>query len=164
MSSSSTTSALSAYQGCVLNHCVGVINSKIPSAASSGNQLADKNYVDDGINSVTAYYITKNAQGDQFACYAELAAATTFYSGGVARTPTRNDYTIVGDDECHGDSTTRYIYNSGWEYQYTVNESPMTTAQVNAINSGITSAKVTCYDNCMAQCCDIPTNNCQLTN
>ena len=53
----------------------------IPSAATSSNQLADKDYVNDGINSVTAYYITKNAQGDQWASYAELAAATTFYSG-----------------------------------------------------------------------------------
>jgi hypothetical protein len=60
---------------------VDTINGKIPSAATSSNQLADKNYVDDSINSVTAYYITKNAQGDQWASYAELAAATTFYSG-----------------------------------------------------------------------------------
>jgi len=59
---------------------ISTINGKIPSAASTSNQLADKNYVDDGINSVTAYYITKNAQGDQWATYAELAAATTFYS------------------------------------------------------------------------------------
>ena len=78
--------------------------------------------------------------------------------------PTRNDYTIVLDDECYSDATTRYIYNSGWEYQYTVNETALTCSQLNALNSGITSAKVSCYDSCMAQCCDIPTNNCQLTN
>ena len=121
-------------------------------------------YVNDSINSVTAYYITKNAQGDQFATYAELAAATTFYSGGVVRVPTRNDYTIVLADELHDDATTRYIYNSGWEYQYTVNETALTQAQLDAINSGITAAKVTCYDSCYAQCCDIPTDNCQLSN
>ena len=57
------------------------IDAIIPSAATCSNQLADKDYVNDSVNSVTAYYITKNAQGDQFACYAELAAATTFYSG-----------------------------------------------------------------------------------
>jgi hypothetical protein len=57
------------------------INGKIPSEASSSNKLADKQFVNDAINSVTAYYITKNAAGDQFATYAELAAATTFYSG-----------------------------------------------------------------------------------
>ena len=121
-------------------------------------------YVNDSINSVTAYYITKNAQGDQFATYAELAAATTFYSGWVVRVPTKNDYTIVLADENHDNATTRYIYNSGWEYQYTVNETALTQAQLDAINSGITAAKVTCYDSCYAQCCDIPTDNCQLSN
>jgi hypothetical protein len=60
---------------------ISTINSKIPSAATSSNQLADKDYVNDGINSVTAYYITKNAQGDQWATRAELFAATIFYSG-----------------------------------------------------------------------------------
>lgn len=125
---------------------VDTINGKISSAASSSNKLVDKNYVDDSINSVTAYYITKNAAGDQFATYAELAAATTFYSGGVARVPTRNDYTIVLDDENHSHATTRYIYNNGWEYQYTVNETPLTQAQLNALNSGITAGKVSTYD------------------
>ena len=118
----------------------------IPSAATSSNKLTDKNYVDDSINSVTAYYITKNAAGDQFATYAELAAATTFYSGWVVRVPTRNDYCIVLDDENHDHATTRYIYNTNWEYQYTVNETALTTAQINALNSWITSAKVTTYD------------------
>jgi len=125
---------------------ISTINGKIPSAASTSNQLADKNYVDDGINSVTAYYITKNAQGDQWATYAELAAATTFYSWWVQRTPTRNDYTIVLADENHDNATTRYIYNSGWEYQYTVNETAMSQAQLDAINSWITSWKVSTYD------------------
>lgn len=125
---------------------VATINWKIPSAATSSNQLADKNYVDDSINSVTAYYITKNANGDQFATYAELAAATTFYSGGQVRVPTKNDYTIVLSDEQHDNATTRYIYNNGWEYQYTVNETAMTQAQLNALNSGITSWKVSTYD------------------
>ena len=125
---------------------ISTINGKIPSEASTSNQLADKQYVLNNINSVTAYYITKNAQGDQFATYAELAAATTFYSGGVVRVPTRNDYTIVLADENHDNATTRYIYNSGWEYQYTINETPLTQAQLDALNSGITAAKVTNYD------------------
>lgn len=37
------------------------IDAIIPSAATCSNQLADKDYVNDSINSVTAYYITKNA-------------------------------------------------------------------------------------------------------
>ena len=125
---------------------ISTINWKIPSAATTSNQLADKNYVDDSINSVTAYYITKNAQGDQWATRAELFAATTFYSWWVVRVPTKNDYTIVLDDENHDHATTRYIYNNGWEYQYTVNETALTQAQLNALNSWITSAKVTIYD------------------
>lgn len=125
---------------------ISTINWKIPSAATTSNKLADKNYVDDSINSVTAYYITKNAQGDQWATRAELFAATTFYSGWVVRVPTKNDYTIVLSDEQHDNAITRYIYNSGWEYQYTVNETALTQAQLDALNSWITAAKVTQYD------------------
>lgn len=125
---------------------ISSIDALIPSEATSSNKLADKDFVGDSINSVTAYYITKNANWDQFATYAELAAATTFYSGGVVRVPTKNDYTIVLSDENHDNATTRYIYNNGWEYQYTINETPLTQAQLNALNSGITSGKVTTYD------------------
>lgn len=146
LSTQSSTSALSANQGYVLKWYVDAINGKIPSEATSSNKLADKQFVNDAINSVTAYYITKDATWNQFATYAELAAATTFYSGWVVRTPTRNDYTIVLDDETHNDEVTRYIYNSGWEYQYTINESPLTQAQLDALNSWITSGKVTSYD------------------
>lgn len=147
LNSQSATSTLSANQWYVLKWYVDTINWKISSNASSSNKLMDKNYIDDAINSVTAYYITKNAQGDQFATYAELAAATTFYSWGVARTPTRNDYCIVLEDENHDDATTRYIYQwSQWEYQYTVNETALTQAQMDALNSWITAAKVSAYD------------------
>lgn len=126
---------------------VATINWKIPSAATDTNQLADKDYVNDSINSITAYYITKNAAGDQFATYLELSTASTFYSWGVVRTPTRNDYCIVQADENHDNATTRYIYqNNQWEFQYIVNETALTTAQLNALNSWITSGKVSTYD------------------
>lgn len=125
---------------------ISTINGLIPVAATTSNQLADKDFVNNGINSVTAYYITKNANWDQFATYAELSSATTFYSGWVVRVPTRNDYTIVLADENHDNATTRYIYNSWWEYQYTVNETALTQAQLDALNSGITANKVSTYD------------------
>lgn len=125
---------------------ISTINWKIPAEASSSNQLADKAYVWDSINSVTAYYITKDANWNQFATKAELNAATTFYSWWEVRVPTKNDYTIVLSDETKDNATTRYIYNNSWEYQYTVNETALTQAQMNAINSGITSAKVSSYD------------------
>ena len=128
---------------------VTTIEGEIPSQASSSNQLADKNFVNSSINALAAYYITKNAAGDPFATKAELNAATTFYSGGVARVPTTNDYCIVLADESKQsttgvDPTTRYSYQgSQWEYQYTINDTPLTSAQLAALNSGITSSLVT---------------------
>ena len=146
LNSTSTTDALSAAQGKALNDSIWTINGKISAAASTSNQLADKNYVDTAINSVAAYYLTKNAAGDQFATYAELAAATTFYAGWVVRVPTRNDYCIVADDENHDHATTRYIYNTNWEYQYIVNETALTSDQIAALNSGITAWLVSTYN------------------
>ena len=133
---------------------VANIEDKIPSDASSSNQLADKSYVNDQINAMAAYYITKNAAGDAFATVAELTTTSTVYSGGEVRVPTRNDYAIVLADENHDDATTRYSYQHDgdtydtqyWQYQYTVNESPFTQEQLDAINSGITSDKVSTYD------------------
>lgn len=142
------------------NGKVDAIEGKIPSEASSTNKLADKDFVNNAINSVTAYYITKNAVGDPFATKAELNNATTFYSGGEVRTPTRNDYCIVLKDESKRDATTgedpttRYIYNSGWEYQYTVNTTGFTQAQWDAVNSGITTTLVG----------NIQTNNAKVSN
>lgn len=133
---------------------ISTINGKIPSDATSSNQLADKAFVNSSINALAAYYITSNAGGDPFATKAALTGATTFYSGGSARIPTTNDYCIVLADESKQsstgvDPTTRYTYQGGtypngqWEYQYTINDTPLTSAQLNAINSGITSSLVT---------------------
>ena len=125
---------------------IATINSKIPTQASTTNQLADKDYVDNSVNNVSAFYITKNAAGDQFATKAELDSATVFYSGGVVRVPTRNDYCIVASDETHNDARTRYTYQNGqWEFQYEVNERPFTSEEVAAIESGITSDLVNQY-------------------
>ena len=128
------------------------INSKIPAQATSSNQLADKAFVNSSIESVAAYYITKNASGDPFSTKAELDAATEFYSGGARRTPTRNDYCIVLADETHRSTETgqdpscRYIYHNSWEFQYVINNNGMTAAQYAAINSGITQQKRISYD------------------
>ena len=128
---------------------VGGIQGLIPNQASQANQLADKDFVNSSLNSITAFYITKNAQGDPFATKAELTSATVFYSGGEVRVPTRNDYAYVLEDESKTDPvtsekpSTRYIYqNNQWEYQYTVNKTALTAAQLAAINSGITQALV----------------------
>ena len=126
----------------------------IPSAASADNQLADKAYVNSSVNAMAAFYITSNADGDAFPTRAVLLSATTFYSGGQARVPTQNDYAIVLADESQPVGvdgkypTTRYSYQGGtypngqWDFQYVVNNTSLTQAQVNAINSGITAQKI----------------------
>ena len=121
---------------------VGIVE-KIPSQASDTNKLADRDWVNSTINSLAAFYITKNAQGDPFSTYAELMSTTTFYSGGVVRVPTRNDYCLVVSDENHDNASCRYIYQGNqWEFQFVVNETPFTSDQLKAINSGITDILV----------------------
>lgn len=118
---------------------INLINEKIPTQANIDNKLADKNYVNSSLNSITAFYITKDAEGNQFKTKKELDDAIVFYSGGEIRVPTRNDYCIVLEDETKDNATTRYIYQRNqWEFQYIVNETALTSDQVAALNSGIT--------------------------
>ena len=152
---------VSGYEGRIAanEQAIATINGVIPTAASTTNQLADKDFVNSSINNVSAYYITKDADGNPFATKAELDAATVVYSGGEVRVPTRNDYVVVLDDETQPKDvdgtypTTRYIYNVAegattgqWEFQYVVNNTALTADQLKAINSGITTelvAKIT---------------------
>lgn len=127
----------------VLNGKMTAVEGKIPSEATPSNKLADRDFVNSTVNSLVAFYITKNAQGDPFATYAELASASTVYSGGQVRVPTRNDYCLVASDENHQNSSCRYIYQGGqWEFQFVVNETAFTSDQIKAINSGITDILV----------------------
>ena len=131
---------------------VDEIEAKIPSAATSENQLADKAFVNSSINNYAAFYLTKNANGDAFQTYEELTSATKFWNAGVEKTPTKNDYLVVLQDETMTtaigvDPTTRYTYQGEWptgqfEFQYIVNNTALTQAQVDAINSGITKSIV----------------------
>ena len=82
---------------------------------------------DNAIERVAAYYITYNASGAAFPTRADLLNAQTYYSGGVARVPTRNDYAVVLADEAHGGAEYRYIYavadgatTGQWEAQYPI--------------------------------------------
>ena len=131
---------------------VDAIEEKIPAAADASNQLADKAFVNSSINNYAAFYLTKNANGDAFGTYAELTSATKFWNAGVEKTPTKNDYLVVLEDETKTTTlgvnpTTRYIYQGEWptgqfEFQYIVNNTALTQAQVDAINSGITKSIV----------------------
>ena len=128
------------------------IEEKIPASATSENQLADKAFVNSSINNYAAFYLTKNANGDAFQTYEELTSATKFWNAGVEKTPTKNDYLVVLQDETKTtalgvDPTTRYTYQGEWptgqfEFQYIVNNTALTQAQVDAINSGITKSIV----------------------
>ena len=131
---------------------VDAIEEKIPAAADASNQLADKAFVNSSINNYAAFYLTKNANGDAFGTYAELTSATKFWNAGVEKTPTKNDYLVVLEDETKTTAlgvkpTTRYTYQGEWptgqfEFQYIVNNTALTQAQVDAINSGITKSIV----------------------
>lgn len=122
---------------------ITTINSKIPTQATSTNQLADKDFVNSSINSMAAFYITSDAEGDPFDTKAALVAGP-WYNQGQLRTPTNNDYALVTEDETHDDKTSRYLYDgTQWIWQYTLNNTTFTQAQIDAINSGITSTLVT---------------------
>ena len=105
------------------------IQTVIPSAASSSNQLADKSFVNSSIATNTANFI------GTFASVAELEA----YSG----TLTNNDYAFVTTTDTAGNTIyNRYKYNSSeteWIFEYALNNSSFTADQWGAINSGITS-------------------------
>ena len=129
-----------------LDSDVNAIEDLIPSAATTSNQLADKDFVNSSIANMAANYVTSNAQGDNFASHAALINGP-YYHKGTSYTPTNNDYALVETDEDHSNATTRYIYDGAqWAFQYIVNNSPFSQAQLDAINSGITAGKVTTYD------------------
>lgn len=108
------------------------IETVIPSAASSQNQLADKNFVNSSISTNTANFVgTYNS-------LAELQAV---------QNPTNNDYGFVIETDAQGnDYYDRYKYvaaSQQWLFEYKVESTPFTAEQWAAIQSGITSALVT---------------------
>lgn len=54
------------------------------------------------------------------------------------------DFAIVQADESNNNECWRYMYTSGtgWEEQYKINDAPLSQAQIDALNSGITAVKV----------------------
>lgn len=114
----------------VLQNAIDLIEAVIPSAASSSNQLADKNFVNSSISTNTATFVgTYNS-------LAELQAVTG---------ATNNDYGFVIETDALGNEYyDRYKYNgSQWLFEYKVESTPFTSAQWAAIQSGITSNLVT---------------------
>lgn len=121
------------------------IKALIPPQANKDNQLADKNFVNSSINSSAAYFI------GSFATYADLLR----WQNDNPTKAANNDYAYVEQDETHNNEAWRYIYVKTdeetvgtWKPQFKVNDNtPFTAAQLAAINSNITSDKVTAFDN-----------------
>lgn len=118
-----------------LNTRVIEINNKIPSEASSSNQLADKDYVNSSIATSTATF------RGVYNSVEELEEAETDAD--------LNDYAYVKLTDATGNTQyDRYKWGSrGWMYEYTLNNSNFTAAQWAAINSGITAEIVEWLNN-----------------
>ena len=116
---------------------ISTIEGKIPSAASTSNQLADKAFVTDSITQGTAIF-----RGSFATKAALLAVAWQTSDPNAQYYVSNNDYAVVLADETQNNECWRYIYvtGTGWTAQYRINESPMTQAQLDAINSGATAA------------------------
>lgn len=129
---------------------ISTINGKIPSQASSTNQLADKNFVNSSIQTATA-----NFRGN-WATWAAVPSNAADYPADYAgsTTPTVNDYLVVQDASGYTgetlEGTWRFKYSgvwgtdgkSGWLPEYQVNETPLTSAQLAALNSGATTTNI----------------------
>ena len=138
------------------------ISDIIPTAASASNPLCDKAYADAIGERLEARYLGCNANGDPFATHAALTSATKFYYQGAETTPDTNAITTVVADEDHKNTsnvagTTRYRYGgvdaSGKPvraFEYVINNTGLSEAQLLAVNSGITATKVGNYDSHIA--------------
>lgn len=91
------------------------------------------------ISTNTAFY-----RGSFASKAALLAVAWQTTNPAAANYVTNNDYAVVQDDESQNDECWRYVYvaGSGWAAQYRINESPLTTAQLAALNSGATASNI----------------------
>ena len=129
---------------------ISAIQALIPGEASSSNQLADKDFVNSTVQTGTA-----NFRGN-WATWADVPTNANDYPLDYAqsRTPTVNDYLVIQDaSDYTGETLTgtwRFKYSgvwatngkNGWHPEYQVNETPLTAAQLAALNSGITAALV----------------------
>ena len=121
-----------------LQTAIDIINGKIPTQATTSNQLADKSFVNSSISTATADFKgTYNSLEDL-----EQVTANA------------NDYAFVIATDAAGNTVYKrykWVDGSGWTWEYDLNNSSFTAAQWAAIQSGITAALVT-------KLSDLPTN------
>ncbi len=129
---------------------IDLIEAVIPAQATVENQLADKNFVNSTVASMTGWRLYMNTTQNSFPTAASLRDATVFYrADGLAYEPTTNDYTVVLADEERSqegpyyNQTTRWKYfqTIGWGYDFPLGRS-FTANQLAAIDSGITTSLV----------------------
>lgn len=130
---------------------ITTINGKIPSAASTSNQLADKQYVDNAVQTNSAHF-----RGNWATWSAVPTSATSYPADDDGnKTPTVNDYMVVQDASDYTgetlDGAWQFTYTgtwstngkAGWLPRFQINEDPLTPSQQAALDSGITSTLVT---------------------
>lgn len=109
---------------------------------SVGGTIATEDYVAEQITQGTAIY-----RGNYPTKAALLAVNWQTTNPDAPNFVSNNDYAVVLADESQDGGCWRYIYvidgqTSEWEAQYEINESPLTQAQLDALNSGATSANI----------------------
>ena len=147
---------------------ITAIDDLIPNQATTSNQLADKAFVNSTIQTATANFRGNWDNWAQVPTNANDYPAD--YTG--SKTPTVNDYMVIQDASDYTletlEGTWRFKYTgnwdvdgkAGWHPEYQVNETPLTAAQLAALNSGITASLV----NDMALQSDLPTKTSDLIN
>ena len=129
---------------------IDTIEAKIPAAASTLNQLADKAFVNSSIQTSTAQFKgTYNLVSDLSLTTAATHAQVGTALAGAISGADNNDYAFVQVPAADGTPTViasvdRYKFDgTDWAFEYTLNNSGFTAAQWDAINSAITSGLVT---------------------
>ena len=130
----STTNERNAWNTASTN--INTLWAKVPSATfNTGNELADKAFVNSSISTATATFRGTNTT-------ATTESAFITWANGL--THDLNDYVFWKTIDDVGNTTyKRYKYDgSNWVWEYDLNNSSFTADQWSAINSGITSTHV----------------------
>jgi len=130
------------------------------SELQNDSDFATESFVNSSVATNTAYFLgTYNLISDLellvTASHSEIEEVLDDYS--TLNNPTNNDYCFVQIPSSNATPTTiiaieryKYVARTGWQYEYTLNNSSFTQGQWDAINSNITSSKVTGYDSHVA--------------
>ena len=129
---------------------IDAINVKIPSDASAQNKLASEQYVNSSVATNTATYRgAYNLVSDlSLSTSATREQIATALAGAISQAD-NNDYCFVQIPTADVSPTEiasveRYKFNgTAWAFEYALNNSGFTSAQWNALNSGINSGLVT---------------------